>query len=63
MAMDRPPGTGKGRSDQFFNWVGGICWGGGIERLGRGGSRFTDGGGSNDLLIGVCNVGIKGALL
>lgn len=63
MAIDRPPGAGSGSSDQFFACIDVACWGGGIERLGRGGSRLTDGGGSNDRLIGVCNVGTKGALL
>ena len=63
MAIERPPAIGGGRSDQFFVCAGCICCRGGIERLGSGGSRFTDGGGSKDLLMGVCRVGIGGALL
>lgn len=69
MPMERPAGAragagaGKGRSDQLRTCVGGSDCGRGMERLGRGGSLFIEGGGSKDLLTGVCNVGIKGALL
>lgn len=63
MAMERLPGIGNGSSDQFLPWAGGRCCGGGIARLGNGGSLFADAGGSNVLLMGVCNVGMRGALL
>lgn len=63
MAMERPPGTDNGRSDQFFICTGGLDCGAGIDRLGSGGSLFIDGGGSKDLLTGACSVGISGALL
>ena len=63
MPTGRPVGAGKGRSDQLRTWVGGNDCGKGMERLGRGGSRFADGGGSNDRWTGVCKVGVKGALL
>lgn len=64
MAMERLPGTGKGSSDQLLACAAGMCCccGSGIARLGRGGSLLTDGGGSKDLLMGVCNVDTSGAL-
>lgn len=63
IAMERLPGTGNGSSDQFFACAGGMCCGGGIARLGKGGSLFIDGGGSKDLLTGVCRVGTRGAFV
>jgi hypothetical protein len=62
MAIERLPGTGRGNSDQFFPCAGCNCCGWGIERLGSGGRRLTEGGMSNDLFTGVCSVGINGAL-
>jgi hypothetical protein len=63
MAMERGAGTECGRSDQFLTCIGGLECGAGIDRLGSGGSLVIDGGGSKDLLIGACRVGISGALL
>jgi hypothetical protein len=63
MAIDRPPGIGNASSDQLFTCIGGLVCGVGIDRLGSGGSLLTDGGASNDLLTGACNVGMSGALL
>ena len=65
MAMERLPGTGKGSSDQALACAEATacCCGRGMARLGSGGNLFTDGGGSKDLLMGVCKVGTSGALL
>jgi len=63
IAMERLPAAGSGNSDQLFTCIGGFDCGVGIERLGSGGSLFTEGGGSNDLLTGACNAGIDGTLL
>lgn len=63
IAIERPPGTGNASSDQLFTCIGGLAWGVGMARLGSGGSLFIEGGASNDLLTGACNVGISGALL
>ena len=64
IAMERLPGAGNGRSDQFLVCAGAMCCcEGGMARLGRGGNLFTDGSGSKDLSMDVCNVGTSGALV
>jgi hypothetical protein len=63
MPMERLPGIGRGSSDQFLTCTGVFECGVGIDRLGSGGNRFMDGGGSNVLFTDACRVGISGALL
>jgi hypothetical protein len=61
MAIARPPGAGRGSSDQGLPCAGCVDCGWGIDKLGSGGSRLTEGGISKDLFTGVCKVGISGA--